>query len=243
MKKIISIFLAIWLICVQSLVAFNLSDVVDASSVSTDFGTWESPRTGTKYFDGGSYRFAFKGQGKIQPLFQGSPPSAKMGCNGFSLSGGFVALLGIDEIKKLLSDSGATLAWGIMMGLEYATPGLNKIFTDLRNWARQIQQLLSNMCAIGQKIAKSEGFKKMMPTIFDSAKGDMNNLFDKLNSGWDGVSDLVSSGLNWVDSNLTGDACSHVTGDAKKACEAKKGIGLEWVVEKISNSNSISITS
>lgn len=43
----------------------------------------------------------------------------------------FLALLGISEIKQLLSSSGATLAWGIMMGLEYTMPGLAKVFNTL----------------------------------------------------------------------------------------------------------------
>jgi hypothetical protein len=83
-KKRIVIVMVLFSLFSQQIMATGLDSVLNGSSVSTSFGTWDSPRTGSRYFYGGSYAFAFKQSGKYQPFFQGEPPGAKIGCNGFS---------------------------------------------------------------------------------------------------------------------------------------------------------------
>ena len=194
-RKIISFVLIFSLITPYQLLAVDLGTLFNGTSVSTDFGTWNSPRSGAKYFYGGSYRFAFKGAGRAQPLFQGQPPSMKVGCNGFSLSGGFLALLGIPEIKQLLSSAGASLAWGLMMGLEYSMPGLAKVFATLRQWAREIQQLLGNMCNLGQMLGDRIGSNEAMKSVTHDLTGNMDQTFQNLNDGMTRFHDSVKTSL------------------------------------------------
>ena len=223
----------------HSLFAVDLNNMFNGTSVSTDFGTWDSPRTGNKYFYGGSYRFAFEGAGRMQPLFQGEPPSMKVGCNGFSLRGGFLALLGISEIKQLLSSSGATLAWGIMMGLEYSMPGLAKVFNTLRQYAREIQQLLGNMCNLGQMLGRSSGINAQMNSLTNNLTGDLNGVFENLNNGLIGMGENIKKGF---DLSPTKD-CSHKTGSAQEQCLNQVGMTSSTAAAKISNTNSLSLTS
>lgn len=223
----------------HSLFAVDLNNMFNGTSVSTDFGTWDSPRTGNKYFYGGSYRFAFKGAGRMQPLFQGEPPSMKVGCNGFSLRGGFLALLGISEIKQLLSSSGATLAWGIMMGLEYTMPGLAKVFNTLRQYAREIQQLLGNMCNLGQMLGRSSGINAQMNSLTNNLTGDLNSVFENLNNGLVGMGENIKKGFDLSPTN----DCSHKTGAAQAQCLNQVGMSSSTAAAKISNTNSLSLTS
>lgn len=238
-KKSISFFIILIMLVPPQLFSIELDKLFNGTSVSTDFGSWESPRTGTKYFYGGSYRFAFKGAGRIQPLFQGDPPGIKVGCNGFSLHGGFIALLSINEIKTLLSNAGATLAWGIMMGLEYSMPGLAKVFHSIRAFAREIQNLLANMCNIGKFLGERSGINKQMNSLTNNLTGDMNKMFENLGKGIEGVTSNIH---NAFDLSGSGD-CSHKTGEALKQCKNQVGMTSSTAIVKIGVSNSLSLTS
>ncbi len=239
MKRITSLLLIAVLAMPAQLLSVDLADMFNGTSVSTDFGTWNSPRTGNKYFYGGSYRFAFKGAGRMQPLFQPEPPNIKVGCNGFSLSGAFLALLGIPEIKQLLSSSGATLAWGLMMGLEYSMPGLAKVFTTLRNYAREIQQLLGNMCNIGKMLGEKSGINAQMNSLTQNLTGDMNTMFENLNDGLMGMHENIEKAFDLSPTN----DCSHKTGAAQDKCLNEVGTTSSTAVAKISNTNALSLTS
>lgn len=238
-RKLFSLWMSLLLMFPYPILAVDLDKMFNGQSVTTDFGTWDSPRTGNKYFYGGSYRFAFKGVGRAQPLFQGEPPSMKVGCNGFSLRGGFLALLGISEIKQLLSSSGATLAWGIMMGLEYSMPGLAKVFNTLRQYAREIQQLLSNMCNLGQMLGRNSGINAQMNSLTNNLTGNLNGVFENLNTGLEGIHKNIVDGFDLSSSN----DCSHKTGTAKEQCQNQVGMSSSTAVAKISNTNSLSLTS
>jgi len=239
MKKIISLFLVGILGIPVQLLSVDLGDMFNTTSVKSDFGTWSSPRTGTKYFYGGSYRFAFKGAGRTQPLFQGEPPSMKVGCNGFSLRGGFLALLGIPEIKLMLTNAGATLAWGLMMGLEYSMPGLAAVFKTLRNFAREIQKLLANMCNLGQLLGEKSGINKQVNSLTNNLTGDMNTMFENLNTGLEGVTSNITKAFDFSPNK----DCEHKTGSAKDQCLNQAGMSSSTAVAKISNTNSLSLTS
>ena len=134
--------------------AIDIADMFDGYSNASSSGSWESPITGANYVYGGSYTFKFKRSKNYTPLFQGEMPSYKIGCNGMSLKGGFLALLGLDDIQVQLQDAGAAFAWGIMMGLEYTLPSIASVFKTLQQWARTLQSLMQNACNIGKALAK-----------------------------------------------------------------------------------------
>lgn len=166
-KKII----AISLVTCLSLNATNLNEYI--TSYKSSAGTWTSPTTGMKYHYGGSYEFTFKGGNKFQPWVTGSDPELKIGCNGISLKGGFVGLLGLNELKEQIKDAGQSLAWGAFISLQYAVPGLFQVFTKIREWAASIQNMLQNACNIGKALASANpAVNKIKTTIDDYTQSE-----------------------------------------------------------------------
>lgn len=166
--------------------ATMLFNVASASSLNdillqnnTYAGTWEDPTSGMKYYSGGGIKIKFKGNsGNTAPWVKGSVPSYNVGCNGMSIKGGFIALLGLSDIEEQLQDAGAAFAWGLLLALTYSLPAIGNVFQQIQKWARQLQSLLQNMCSIGKNIVdKSGAAKKIKSSIEDSAiyKG-----FDKI---------------------------------------------------------------
>lgn len=179
LKKIIAIAIAVILpINASAVKMFN-----NINEVKTNAGTWASPSTKMKYHFGGSYEFTFKGGNKYQPWATWSNPSVDIGCNGVSLKAGFIGLLGLNEIKDQLEKSGQALAWGVLIGLQYAMPSLFQVFKTIREWATTIQRLLQNACQIGTMIA-ARGLKSM------DAKGKIDSFISST-----GISDALTKPL------------------------------------------------
>lgn len=238
-KKRIVIVMVLFSLFSQQIMATGLDSVLNGSSVSTSFGTWDSPRTGSRYFYGGSYAFAFKQSGKYQPFFQGEPPGAKIGCNGFSLSGGFLALLGIDEIKNMLKSSGATLAWGLMMGLEYSMPALKRVFDTLRKWAREIQAIMQNSCNLGKTLMQNHpSLKGIRETISDSYVGSVDSwIEDNLEGNMGAVDGFIDTGYKYATNG-----CAGLADEALKTCKNKTAGIIRGETKKVVESSQNSLT-
>jgi hypothetical protein len=118
----------------------------------TDPGETTDPRTGTRMFSGGSAVYRFKPRSSQFPLiWDVRPPSASIGCNGFSVNGG-MAMLGLDGLDTYLQEAGTSFLWGVMVGLVYSMPGLEEVFTKLREWAGTLHDILANACKTGQDV-------------------------------------------------------------------------------------------
>lgn len=180
-------FIAISLVACLSLNATNLNEYI--TSYKSSAGSWVSPTTGMKYHYGGSYEFTFKGGNKFQPWVTGSDPELKIGCNGISLKGGFVGLLGLNELKEQIKDAGQSLAWGAFISLQYAVPGLFQVFTKIREWAASIQNMLQNACNIGKALASGNpSVNKIKTTIDDYTQSEGINT--TLGTGMGGFSEV-----------------------------------------------------
>jgi hypothetical protein len=180
--------------------ASSLNDILLTNS--TYAGDWEDPTTGMNYYTGGGIKVKFKNNSQsFTPWIKVRGPSVNYGCNGVSIDGGFMALLGLDDIEKQLKDGGAAFAWGILIGLAYSLPVIGDVFQKIQKWARQIQQLLQNACQIGQNLARTsqvghdiknslefdlidEGFDKIKGFI-DSIDKQMKELDDLINCNGD----------------------------------------------------------
>lgn len=163
-KKILALFLCSVII----LNATNLNDMI--TTYKSSAGSWQSPSTGMKYHYGGAYEFTFKGNNRVQPWVTMQKPEASVSCNGISLKGGFVGLLGLNEIKDQIRDAGASLAWGAMIALQYAVPALFQVFNEIRKWAATIQRMLQNACNIGTMMAMNN----------DSIRRNVNKVNDHI---------------------------------------------------------------
>lgn len=105
---------------------------------------------GNKMYTGGfSYRF---NSTTPPPIFNASPPSIEASCSGLNLKGMFASLLNLDQLGAMLQDAGASLAWGVAIGLIYSLPGVASAFKMINEWATKIQQLLASACQMGQNI-------------------------------------------------------------------------------------------
>lgn len=200
MKKVFSF---IFILCFSIATVANAEDLGDLFySNSTGANVWTSP-TGQKYLYGGNFEFRFKNPGNTYPLwFNAQPPAYQIGCNGLSLRGGFLSLLGLDDIKNQLSNAGAQFAWGIMVGLVYSMPGIKDVFMSIQKWARTIQKLLQNSCRIGQMFAKKTGMSEAIKPVFDS----VNNSFGDLKNITGNIDALFNQIDTYVDNNFKDDS-------------------------------------
>lgn len=189
-KKMIAILLSLVMLF-NVATASSLNDIL--LSNETYAGTWEDPSSGINYFSGGGIKVKFKANGQnFVPWVKIGSPGYNIGCNGISLEGGFLALLGLDDIERQLQDAGAAFAWGILIGLAYSLPAISTVFQQIQKWARQIQGLLQNMCNIGKNLTLAgTGGKKVTDMLqgtaigegFEEAKGflsDIDKAFDKI---------------------------------------------------------------
>lgn len=171
------------MLSVQQLHATDLSSILLKNS--TYAGTWEDPTSGMKYVTGGGIKIKFKSAtNNYTPWVKGTMPNYSVGCNGISISGGFIGLLGLSDIEEQLKDSGAAFAWGILSGLAYSLPVISDVFAKVQNYARTLQRLMQNACSIGQNLAANS-----------PAKGKIDNALSDsvIGQGFDKVSDYMDS--------------------------------------------------
>lgn len=171
-KKSIAIALTVSIFAQSTLLASSLGDILLENT--TYAGSWEDPSSGIKYHSGGGIKIKFKSDSQsFPPWIKGSVPGIKAGCNGISIDGGFVSLLGLDDIETQLKDAGAAFAWGILIGLAYSLPGVSDVFAKIQKWARQIQQLLQNACSIGQDFSKNSKAAEGLKTGLQDAANNL----------------------------------------------------------------------
>jgi hypothetical protein len=87
-----------------------------------------------------------------EPIVNVGAPGISAGCGGLSIKGMFGSIIGLDRLEAMLKNAGASLAWGIAVGLIYSLPGIGSAFKMINHWAKKIQQLLANACQSGQVI-------------------------------------------------------------------------------------------
>ena len=168
-KRIIAIMLSI---CLLGLNMVYAEDNLNAFYNVTTPDAWTDTSSGMTYLYGGNIEFRFKNRGHYAPWIWGEAPKFKIGCGGMSISGGFLSLLGLNDIKEQLQNAGALFAWGVMMTINVSMPTVAKVFESIRAWATKIQQLLANACKLGTEFAKKNniGFDLLGP--LDKAVAD-----------------------------------------------------------------------
>lgn len=171
-KKILSISIATAMLLNTSLYASStISDAmvnVTMPGSYTEHDSSGNVKNYNMYTGGVAYRF--NNSSYPPPLYSVSPPSLQANCNGINLKGMFVSLLGLDQLGAMLQNAGASLAWGVAIGLIYSLPGVASAFKMINEWATKLQQLLGNMCQsginIGMEMAKrSEGYQDMKTKV------------------------------------------------------------------------------
>lgn len=164
--------------------ASNLNDML--LSNETPAGTWEDPMSGTNYIYGGGAVFKFKNTNNYPLWIDGRMPSLKANCNGISFDGGFLALLGLDDLADQLSSAGSSAAYGVMLGILMSTPTIGDAFKTIRRWATTIQKFLQNACAISKNLTEAalskEGSGRSTTEGWFAEFGDFEENYDMLKS-------------------------------------------------------------
>lgn len=130
-------------------------------------------------------------------------------CSGASIKEMYASLLDLDEIKSQLEEGGSQLAWGIMLALVSSLPVIGDVFMKLQKWARMIQKLLQDACAIGQALVNDSG-------LAAKAKGVLG-IDGKIESALDGHYGWLEGVDDWLE-ELDCDLRYSVNDAAHKKC-------------------------
>lgn len=183
---------AISLLLATSLLMTSTQGV--ASDWFDGYQTGATPRKwtdggGGKYFYGGDITYRFKRTTAFKPIFDARPPGIKAGCNGISVSGGFIHFLGLDEIKEQLQSAGQGAMMGVVVGIVYSLPGIADAFDKVQKYVRLLQQILSQSCQMTSQLTKQ---------WIDQQRKDANNDKDKL-----GYENMVGEVFNGLSSDIS----------------------------------------
>jgi len=173
-KKFLSIVMA-------TVLTFGGATNVYAQSFWDDstFTNFTSPGSitdpnGIVHVTSGSFHVKFKALTDFAPWMTVGAPSMKVGCSGISFNAAFASLINFEQLAQQLQQAGASLAWGLLIGLAYSLPALKEIFNTINEWSAKLQKMLADMCSYGKAIAKNTDFAKRI-------KGSGNTFLEGIN--------------------------------------------------------------
>lgn len=192
--KRITLFLLVFILLGMQTYALSLKDMIYENKTSAS----SNKINGTHYYFGGGYSLRFKKNTyAFKPWVNGSAPQFHMGCNGISISGGFISLLGLDDIKNELDNASTAFAWGLIMGIKASLPLVAQVFDTIQAWARAIQKLLQNACKIGQALAQNSQVGQNINHFFNESAANVG--FSKVKStlnDWEHKANWISSQID-----------------------------------------------
>lgn len=111
---------------------------------------------GSTGFSGGSVTFRFNNEmDSYEPWLDLQAPTARFGCNGFDINGGFADFIGVNGIAQQLGSASGALVWGLLVGLVNSMPTLEHIFSKIKAWVDWLQNIVRDSCNIGSTISSS----------------------------------------------------------------------------------------
>lgn len=164
-RKILVIALSTSLVFGQ----FDFKDYLGGFSNTTPAQTWTSDIDQGLLVTGGAYEYRYAFNGNMKPLFAAAAPSVKVGCGSIGIDGGFLALLGLDDIEMQFTDASAAFAFGFMSALEFTMPEISAIIAKLQEWARMLQDLLGGACDRGKRMGE-----KFAANLFREANNEVS---------------------------------------------------------------------
>jgi len=153
LKNTLNVVLAVIFLSASVQAGDVMSDMMSNMDNVTDLQSYTEADGTVNYYTGSaSIRFdTVKNPG---PLFAFTPPSIEAGCSGIDIKGMFMSIIGGDELADLFADAGASVAWGIALGIIYSLPGVANAFKFINGWAKKLQQLLAQACQAGIEIGQ-----------------------------------------------------------------------------------------
>ena len=195
---------------------------VTSSHISTD------PMSGGTYMSGGGIEVRFKGTGSFPPIFGFGAPGLKASCSGITFDAGYAVFMNLERLGQQLSQAGASLAYGVLIGLVYTMPGVEQAFTKLNEWSQWLQSFLADSCNIGVNVGKELGRQ-----AWRNVEGGVHELTNKIPSPNDvlGKPTDIASNLEKLLTDGTSDqkesAKSSITDDLFK--DARAGIVATYI--------------
>lgn len=168
-RKILSVFM-IFIIATSSVYASidNLMDSIVTGVQVTKPGVYTSNSRTTGSL--GSMSFRLNTSGLNEPLVTFSPPKATLSCSGMDFDAGQISLLNLNMISDMVTNMGASAAWGIMLGLVYSTPGISEGLSKLNELTRWAQMLNQSPCEVGIAAGQAIGQKLWSSTSKNTAE-------------------------------------------------------------------------
>lgn len=115
------------------------------------------PISGGTFMSGGAIEVRFKTNGNYPPAFNFGAPGLKANCSGITFDAGYAIFMNLERLGQQLSQAGASLAYGVLIGLVYTMPGVEQAFSKLNEWSQWLQSFLADSCNIGTQIGKKLG--------------------------------------------------------------------------------------
>lgn len=198
-KRGISFILATIMIAQTASKEATASDWFDGYQTGSTPKQW-TDGGGGKYLYGGDVSYRFKRNTVFKPVLDIRPPGIKAGCNGISISGGFIHFLGLDEIKEQLQSAGQGAMMGVVVGIVYSLPGIADAFDKVQKYVRLLQQILSQSCQMTAQLTKQwidkqrdisdknggagqNGFEYAVGTAFQGLQSTVDSWNTALNKG------------------------------------------------------------
>lgn len=173
MKRIRKIVLSAVLCCTLTNANASLWDKDSIFNNVTDMSIATDPMSGATYVHGGGIEVRFKRTGNYPPIFSFGSPGFKASCRGISFDAGYAMFMNLERLGQQLSQAGASLAYGVLIGLVYTLPGVEQAFSKLNEWSSWLQNFLNDSCSIGQNFGRSLG--GTMWSDLEDLKNEINN--------------------------------------------------------------------
>ena len=194
-RVIISVVLLVVIVAVPVLADIDgmLDNIVGGVYVQNP-GIYKSPSSTTMSL--GSTSFRLKNDLLGKPMTSFTPPRATVSCSGMDFDAGMMSLLNLDQFESMLGQAGASAAWGVMIGLVYSLPGVKDAWSSVQEFAREMQKLAGNSCAIGTALGKNIGSEWWGDK---SKKGAENQVGGGLSTAYEIARDTILESLKHDD--------------------------------------------
>lgn len=115
-------------------------------------------------------------------------PRLTTSCAGADFDAGMLSMLNLDQLGNMVGQAGASVAWGIMIGLVYSLPGVGDAFMKLNDWARELQSLTQNACSLGTQMGKTMGSalfsKESQASAEERVRAGLSSSWDVAQKAW-----------------------------------------------------------
>jgi len=231
-KKILAVVLSVLLLLPNTLAAaqdfWETMGVANLQDNTHGLRSYQDANGNTVHSIGGSLVIK-RPQPNFPLWFSLQAPGIKASCSGISFKGMFGSMVNLDEIAEQFEEAGASLAWGVLVGIIYSLPGIGEIFAKLDAWAKKIQKMLANACKNGIGLGKELG-NMAMGKSSKSRQGDYSDASSWIDDIGGGFGDAISKVDKILDcANNLGEYTANGGDCEKNKKDTRNELGISYV--------------